>query len=53
MVKAWRFSPPVHKLDVFEKDRIDQLKTMANVIELNDKEKSKILSFPFEEVELP
>lgn len=53
MLRAWKFTPPVNRLDILNKAAIDSQATRQNAILLSEEDQEKILSLPSEEVKLP
>ena len=53
MLRAWKFTPQVNRLDVLDKETVDSQATRQNAILLSEEDQAKILALPAEEVKLP
>ena len=53
MLRAWKFTPPVNRLEVLNKETVDSQATRQNAILLSEEDQEKILALPAEEVKLP
>lgn len=53
IVRAWRFTSPPHRLEIFKRETIDSQATRQNAVPLKPEEQDAILGLAYEEVDLP
>lgn len=53
MLRAWRFTPALDRMDIFDKEVIDSQALRSNAVLLSAEEQEKIMSLSMQELELP